>query len=50
MKRLEVTKVHSVAGRLPPGIGLVTDPPFRAPHHTISWAAMAGGGIGSDAW
>jgi len=43
---LEVTKVHSVAGRLPPGIGLVADPPFRAPHHTISWAAMAGGGIG----
>jgi magnesium chelatase family protein len=43
---LEVTKVHSVAGKLPPGSGLLTRPPFRAPHHTISWAAMAGGGSG----
>ena len=43
---IEVTKVHSVAGRLAPEIGLLTEPPFRAPHHTISWAAMAGGGSG----
>jgi magnesium chelatase family protein len=43
---LEVTKVHSVAGRLANGHGLVTQPPFRAPHHTVSWAAMAGGGAG----
>lgn len=43
---IEVTKVHSVAGKLGPGVGLLTDPPFRAPHHTISWAAMAGGGPG----
>jgi magnesium chelatase family protein len=42
---LEVTKVHSVAGRLSHG-GLVAHPPFRAPHHTVSWAAMAGGGRG----
>ena len=43
---IEVTKVHSVAGKLAPEIGLLTEPPFRAPHHTISWAAMAGGGAG----
>jgi magnesium chelatase family protein len=43
---IEVTKVHSVAGKLQPGVGLLTEPPFRAPHHTISWAAMAGGGAG----
>jgi magnesium chelatase family protein len=42
---LEVTKVHSVAGRLS-RCGLVSHPPFRAPHHTVSWAAMAGGGKG----
>ena len=41
---LEVTAVHSVAGRLPPGTGLVTARPFRAPHHTISDAALIGGG------
>ena len=41
---LEVTAVHSVAGLLPPGGGLLTDRPFRAPHHTISNAALVGGG------
>jgi magnesium chelatase family protein len=41
---LEVTAVHSVAGLLPSGSGLVTNRPFRAPHHTISNAALAGGG------
>jgi magnesium chelatase family protein len=41
---LEVTAVHSVAGLLPPGGGLVTTRPFRAPHHTISNAALIGGG------
>ena len=38
--------VHSVAGRLPPGAGLILDPPFRAPHHTISDAGLVGGGRG----
>src|SRR3954463_473962 len=37
---VDVTTVHSVAGLLPPGGGLVTRRPFRAPHHTISDAAL----------
>ena len=41
---LETTKIHSVAGTLPPGAALVTSRPFRAPHHTISDAGMIGGG------
>jgi magnesium chelatase family protein len=41
---LEVTAVHSVAGLLPRGAGLLTDRPFRAPHHTISDIALIGGG------
>jgi len=39
-----VTSVHSVAGLLPPNAGLQTTRPFRAPHHTISNAALIGGG------
>jgi len=41
---VEVTSVHSVAGLLPSGAGLVADRPFRAPHHTISDVALVGGG------
>jgi magnesium chelatase family protein len=41
---LEATAVHSVAGLLPPGGSLLTERPFRAPHHTISNAALIGGG------
>src|SRR5438552_553881 len=41
---LEATSVHSVAGLLRPGAGLLRDRPFRAPHHTISNAALIGGG------
>jgi magnesium chelatase family protein len=41
---LEVTRIHSVAGTLAPGSGLVQAPPFRAPHHGASAAAMIGGG------
>jgi magnesium chelatase family protein len=38
------TKIHSVAGALPAGSGLLSRRPFRAPHHTISTAGLAGGG------
>ncbi len=41
---LEVTKIHSVAGLVPAGAGLLTARPFRAPHHTISDAGLVGGG------
>ncbi len=41
---LEVTKIYSIAGLLPPGGGLVTERPFRSPHHTASQTAMIGGG------
>jgi len=41
---LECTAVHSVAGALPAGAGLLTARPFRAPHHTISNVALVGGG------
>jgi magnesium chelatase family protein len=41
---LEVTAIHSVAGLLSPGAGLVRARPFRAPHHTVSNVALAGGG------
>lgn len=41
---IETTAVHSVAGLLPGGSGLVTRRPFRAPHHTISDVALVGGG------
>ena len=43
---LEVTSIHSVAGTLVPGTGLVSEPPFCAPHHTASKAAIVGGGSG----
>jgi len=41
---LEITKVHSIVGILPEGQGLVTQRPFRSPHHTISYAGLIGGG------
>ena len=41
---LETTKIHSVAGKVDAGEGLVTARPFRKPHHTISDVALVGGG------
>ncbi|MBI1804815.1 MAG: YifB family Mg chelatase-like AAA ATPase [Ignavibacteriae bacterium] len=41
---IETTKIHSVAGLLPPDSALVTTRPFRSPHHTISDSALVGGG------
>jgi magnesium chelatase family protein len=43
---LEATRIHSVAGLLPPGRPLIDSPPFRAPHHSASVAAIVGGGPG----
>jgi magnesium chelatase family protein len=41
---LAVTAIHSVAGHLPPGSGLLRERPFRAPHHSCSDVALVGGG------
>jgi len=41
---LETTKIHSVAGMLPANSALVTQRPFRSPHHTVSDVALVGGG------
>ncbi len=41
---LETTKIHSVAGILPPDSSLISIRPFRSPHHTISDVALVGGG------
>jgi magnesium chelatase family protein len=41
---MEVTRIHSCAGVLPPGEGLMRARPVRCPHHTASTAAMVGGG------
>jgi magnesium chelatase family protein len=44
VEAVEVTSIASCLGSLPAGAGLLTVPPFRAPHHTISAAALVGGG------
>ncbi|HIC96291.1 TPA: ATP-binding protein [Candidatus Bipolaricaulota bacterium] len=43
---LETTKIYSVLGLLSPDRPLITQRPFRSPHHTISYAGMVGGGHG----
>jgi magnesium chelatase family protein len=41
---LETTQIHSVAGKLSKGTSLISQRPFRSPHHSISQVALAGGG------
>jgi magnesium chelatase family protein len=41
---LVVTKIYSISGQLPPDTALIRHRPFRAPHHTISFAGLVGGG------
>ena len=41
---IECTKIHSLAGCIQPGAGLIQRRPFRSPHHTISYAGLVGGG------
>jgi magnesium chelatase family protein len=41
---LETTKIHSIAGILPPNTSLITTRPFRSPHHTASDVSIVGGG------
>jgi magnesium chelatase family protein len=47
VEALETTQIHSVAGVLPKGAGLLKDRPFRSPHHTVSDAGLIGGGSGT---
>ena len=42
---LETTKIHSIMGLLAPGQALITQRPFRAPHHTASDAGLLGGNM-----
>ena len=44
LEALETTKIHSVAGKLSSEASLISTRPYRAPHHTISDAALSGGG------
>jgi len=44
---IQTTQIHSVAGLLAPGIGLLRHRPFRSPHHTTSDAGLIGGGAGT---
>jgi magnesium chelatase family protein len=44
---IETTQIHSIAGMLTPGTGLLHERPCRAPHHSISDAGLLGGGSGT---
>ena len=41
---LEITKIHSIAGLLSKDIPILTNRPFRSPHHTVSISSLVGGG------
>jgi magnesium chelatase family protein len=41
---LDVTRIYSIADQLPPDLPMISNRPFRAPHHTISHAGLVGGG------
>lgn len=41
---LEITKIHSIAGKMSPNTSIITKRPFRAPHHTVSPVSLVGGG------
>ena len=41
---IETTKIHSISGILPAGVSLITQRPFRSPHHTMSSVGLSGGG------
>lgn len=42
---VEITRIYSAAGQLPPGVGLVSSRPVRSPHHTASTPSIVGGGM-----
>ncbi|MBV8819712.1 MAG: YifB family Mg chelatase-like AAA ATPase, partial [Acidobacteriaceae bacterium] len=44
---LQTTQIHSVAGMLAKGTGILSERPFRSPHHTVSDAGLIGGGSGT---
>lgn len=41
---LEITKIHSIVGTLSKDIPIITNRPYRAPHHTVSASSLVGGG------
>ena len=45
-EQIMVTKIHSAAGRIKPGKGLIQERPFRRPHHSVSDKVLIGGGVG----